>query len=234
MSKKPIIVFEGIEGSGKTFHIDNVSNYLKRKKIPYLKIREPGGSRNSEIIRKIILNKKSSFNKNTDLLLYLSARSENIELIKKNYKKKIVHPALRARFATAACPPRRGRRRRFRVRRTGARSPRSRDCARTATSTSCTDRCPTLDHGSHRPARVGAPCRPNWLWYRSSRCRDFPCRPRVPPELRRYRWSRDRGRSPAGAPDPPAAPTPAWSNGGRPPPPTRPQTRSSRHHPARR
>ena len=90
MSKKPIIVFEGIEGSGKTFHLDNVSNYLKRKKIPFLKIREPGGSKNSEIIRNLILNNKSSFNKNTDLLLYLSARSENIELIKKNYKKKII------------------------------------------------------------------------------------------------------------------------------------------------
>ena len=90
MSKKPIIVFEGIEGSGKTFHIDNVSRYLKRKKIPFLKIREPGGSKNSEIIRKLILNNKSSFNKNTDLLLYLSARSENIDLIKKNYRKKII------------------------------------------------------------------------------------------------------------------------------------------------
>ena len=90
MSKKPIIVFEGIEGSGKTFHIDNVSSYLKRKKIPFLKIREPGGSKNSEIIRKLILNNKSSFNRNTDLLLYLSARSENIDLIKKNYKKKII------------------------------------------------------------------------------------------------------------------------------------------------
>ena len=90
MSKKPIIVFEGIEGSGKTFHIDNVSSYLKRKKIPFLKIREPGGSKNSEIIRKLILNNKSSFNKNTDLLLYLSARSENIDLIKKNYRKKII------------------------------------------------------------------------------------------------------------------------------------------------
>ena len=33
MSKKIVIAFEGIEGSGKTFHIDNVSNYLKRKKI---------------------------------------------------------------------------------------------------------------------------------------------------------------------------------------------------------
>ena len=50
MSKKPIIVFEGIEGSGKTFHLNNVSNYLKRKKIPFLKIREPGGNKNSEII----------------------------------------------------------------------------------------------------------------------------------------------------------------------------------------
>ena len=90
MSNKPIIVFEGIEGSGKTFHIDNVSRYLKRKKIPFLKIREPGGSKNSEIIRKLILNNKSSFNKNTDLLLYLSARSENIDLIKKNYRKKII------------------------------------------------------------------------------------------------------------------------------------------------
>ena len=90
MSKKPIIVFEGIEGSGKTFHIDNVSKHLKEKKIPFLKIREPGGSKNSEIIRKLILNNKSSFNKNTDLLLYLSARSENIDLIKKNYKNKII------------------------------------------------------------------------------------------------------------------------------------------------
>ena len=34
MSKKIVIAFEGIEGSGKTFHIDNVSKYLKRKKIP--------------------------------------------------------------------------------------------------------------------------------------------------------------------------------------------------------
>ena len=32
MSKKLIIVFEGIEGTGKSLHINNVANYLKKKK----------------------------------------------------------------------------------------------------------------------------------------------------------------------------------------------------------
>lgn len=90
MSKKPIIVFEGIEGTGKSFHVKNVLNLLKSKKIKYIKIREPGGNYNSEKIRKLILNTKSSFNKNTDLLLYLAARSENIDLIKKNIGKKVI------------------------------------------------------------------------------------------------------------------------------------------------
>ena len=90
MSKNPIIVFEGVEGSGKSLHIDNVSNYLKKIDRKFIRIREPGGSNNSEKIRKLILNNKSSFNQNTDLLLYMAARSENINLIKKNYKKKII------------------------------------------------------------------------------------------------------------------------------------------------
>ncbi len=90
MSKKPIIVFEGIEGSGKSHHISVVSKYLNKKKIDYIKIREPGGNPSSEKIRKLILNNKSDFDKNTDLLLYLAARSENIKIIKKYYKKKII------------------------------------------------------------------------------------------------------------------------------------------------
>ncbi len=90
MSKKPLIVFEGIEGSGKSYHILNVAKHLKKKKISFIKIREPGGNLNSEKIRSLILNKKINFNANTDLLLYLAARSENITLIKKYYKKKII------------------------------------------------------------------------------------------------------------------------------------------------
>lgn len=90
MFKKPVIVFEGIECSGKSYHISQVSRYLNRKKIDHIKIREPGGSINSEKIRKLILNNKSNFNKNTDLLLYLASRSENIELFKKHFRKKII------------------------------------------------------------------------------------------------------------------------------------------------
>ena len=90
MYKKPVIVFEGIEGSGKSYHISNVSKYLKKKKIDHIKIREPGGCINSEKIRQLILNKKSTFNNNTDLLLYLAARSENIDTMKKYYRKKII------------------------------------------------------------------------------------------------------------------------------------------------
>ena len=90
MSKKIVIAFEGIEGSGKTFHIANVSKYLKRKKIRHIKLREPGGNKNSEKIRKLILDKKSNFKKKTDLLLYLAARSENMDNLKKNFRKKII------------------------------------------------------------------------------------------------------------------------------------------------
>ena len=58
MYKKPIIVFEGIEGTGKSHHIKKVAFFLKKKNIAFIKIREPGGSVNSEKIRKLILDNK--------------------------------------------------------------------------------------------------------------------------------------------------------------------------------
>ena len=58
MSKYPIIIFEGIEASGKTTNFKIASNYLKKRRKSFIKLREPGGSIFSEKIRKFILNKK--------------------------------------------------------------------------------------------------------------------------------------------------------------------------------
>tara|TARA_B100000965_G_scaffold397760_1_gene414786 strand:- start:498 stop:1112 length:615 start_codon:yes stop_codon:yes gene_type:complete len=91
MYKYPVIIFEGIEASGKSTNIKIVANYLKKIKRKFIKLREPGGTKNSEKIRKLILNNKSNLSNKTDLLLLLAGRSENIDkIISKNYKKKII------------------------------------------------------------------------------------------------------------------------------------------------
>ena len=91
MFKYPVIIFEGIEASGKTTNIRYVCKYLKKINKKFIKIRDPGGSINSEVLRNMILNKKSKLNYKTDLLLILASRSENMEkIIKKNLNKKII------------------------------------------------------------------------------------------------------------------------------------------------
>tara|TARA_B100000886_G_C20382870_1_gene474690 strand:- start:509 stop:1129 length:621 start_codon:yes stop_codon:yes gene_type:complete len=91
MFKHPVIVFEGIETSGKTTNLNIVKNYLKKKNIKYVDFREPGGTLFSEKLRKLLLNKKTKSNPKTDLLLMLASRSENFNnLIKKNYRKKVI------------------------------------------------------------------------------------------------------------------------------------------------
>ena len=71
------ITFEGIEGSGKTYQSLKLYNYLKKKKIPVLYTREPGGLKTAEEIRKLILTgEKNKFLSTTDTLLYLASRNE--------------------------------------------------------------------------------------------------------------------------------------------------------------
>ena len=91
-NRKPFIVFEGIEGSGKSLHSKSLIDQLKKKRISYIYLREPGGTKNAEMIRKIILNKNSNkLHKFTDTLLYLAARNENfINNIKPFYNKRII------------------------------------------------------------------------------------------------------------------------------------------------
>ena len=91
MSKYPILVFEGIEASGKSTSLKKAIKYLKTKKIKYKTFREPGGTNLSEKLRSLMLNKKSELSNKTDLFLLMASRSENIDkILKENYKKKVI------------------------------------------------------------------------------------------------------------------------------------------------
>ena len=79
------IVFEGIEGSGKSYQAKILFKKLKGKFKNIILTREPGGTKSAEIIRRIILkdyfekNQKIKFDKYTDTLLYMAARNEHIK-----------------------------------------------------------------------------------------------------------------------------------------------------------
>ena len=90
--KKIFIVFEGIEGTGKSSHSLSLVKKLKSLKISSVYLREPGGSKEAECIRNFLLkNENKRFNSLTDTLLYLAARNENVlKKIKPFYKKKII------------------------------------------------------------------------------------------------------------------------------------------------
>ncbi len=91
MSNNPIIVFEGIETSGKSTSLKTAIKYLKKNKIKHISFREPGGTNLSEKLRQLMLNKKSKLNNKTDLFLLMASRSENFDkILKENYKKKVI------------------------------------------------------------------------------------------------------------------------------------------------
>ena len=87
------IVLEGIDGSGKTTQINELSRWLPKsglisKNAKLIKTREPGGSLLGKAIRDLILkdNKSTSPSNLTELLLYSADRAEHIS--------KIILPAL--------------------------------------------------------------------------------------------------------------------------------------------
>ena len=96
--KKPFfIVFEGVEGCGKSYQSKKLFKVLKKKNIPSILTREPGGTKSAEMIRNLILkdyfnkSSKDKFDKYTDTLLYLAARNEHIKnKIFPSLKKKMV------------------------------------------------------------------------------------------------------------------------------------------------
>ena len=89
------IVFEGVEGCGKSYQSKKLQKNLKQIGISSILTREPGGTRGAESIRSLILkdyfNKgnQEKFDKYTDTLLYLASRNEHVKnKIKPAIKKK--------------------------------------------------------------------------------------------------------------------------------------------------
>ncbi len=83
------IVFEGIEGCGKTTQISLLGEYLKKKGLPVIVTREPGGTAIGDEIRKILLSTKNAdIAPETELLLYTASRVQHIQ--------QLITPALSA------------------------------------------------------------------------------------------------------------------------------------------
>jgi dTMP kinase len=74
------ITFEGTEGSGKTTQISLLTEWLDQRKIPYLAVREPGGTKIGDLIRNILLNNKlTEMKQRTEILLYAASRAQLVE-----------------------------------------------------------------------------------------------------------------------------------------------------------
>ena len=82
------ITFEGSEGSGKSTQSGMLYQYLKKKGLPVVHIREPGGTAIGEQVRKVLLNPKNrAMGPLSETLLYMASRAELV--------KGVIKPALK-------------------------------------------------------------------------------------------------------------------------------------------
>lgn len=83
------ISMEGPDGSGKSTQLELLKKYLSDKGYEIIITREPGGTKISEAIREIILNKEyTEMSYMTEALLYASARAQLVS--------EVIEPALLA------------------------------------------------------------------------------------------------------------------------------------------
>ncbi len=80
------ISFEGIDGAGKSTQLEWVTQLLRKRGIPLVVTREPGGTELGEQLRRILLHSKEPVAPETEALLMFAARREHIE--------KVIAPAL--------------------------------------------------------------------------------------------------------------------------------------------
>lgn len=86
------ITFEGIDYSGKSTQAKLLYEYLQSKKIRSMLVREPGGTKISEKIREILLNREHlEMLPITEFFLFSASRSQLVnEVIKPNLKRGII------------------------------------------------------------------------------------------------------------------------------------------------
>ena len=72
------ISVEGIDGAGKSTHLEFIGNYLETKGIKSIVTREPGGTEIGEMLRDILLHSKHNIHRVTELLLMFASRQELI------------------------------------------------------------------------------------------------------------------------------------------------------------
>ena len=73
------ITLEGLDGAGKTTHIEFIKNYLSDLNINYVMTREPGGTALGEKLRDILLH--DEMNPQTETMLMFAARNEHIDKV---------------------------------------------------------------------------------------------------------------------------------------------------------
>ncbi|RYD04249.1 hypothetical protein N752_15510 [Desulforamulus aquiferis] len=77
MQKGIFVVFEGVDGSGKSTQLDLLNKYFQSSGIETYTTREPGGTRVGEKIREILLDPDfSEMRERTEALLYAAARAQ--------------------------------------------------------------------------------------------------------------------------------------------------------------
>ncbi len=71
-----LVSLEGIDGCGKTTQVALLQARLEQNQIPFIAVREPGGTAVGEGIRQVLLQSSYSLTAEAELLLYMAARAE--------------------------------------------------------------------------------------------------------------------------------------------------------------
>lgn len=74
------VAFEGVEGSGKTTQARLLAEWLERHRIPYVAVREPGGTPLGEKLRQLLLH-EGEVPAVVELMLLLAARAQLVERV---------------------------------------------------------------------------------------------------------------------------------------------------------